>query len=169
MMNIMRSVWGRFQEDLSSNVLAALFVALAAVALGVCVGNELASQPEPFAPLAVSDVTINSRVDGVDGPAVRAGEHYNGTVTICNDDDEAQTITFIIQFERLMGPVHFVSDGSLQFPIEPGCDTLTGQSFQPLPDEVTPGQWRESTAAIVQRGDQKQTVSFVSDAFEVVP
>ncbi len=159
----------RFKEDLSSKIVAILFVAMGAATLGVCVGNELAAQPEVFAPLSISNVTINSRIEGIDGPAVQAGQHYNGTITICNDDDEPQTITFVIQFERLFGPVHFVSDGSLQFPVEPGCETLTGDSFQSLPEEVMSGQWRESTAAIVQRGDQKQTISFKSDAFEVVP
>lgn len=161
-------LWERFKEDLSSNVLAALIVAIGIVTAAVCVGNTLMAQPAVFAPLSVSDVTINSRLDGLDGPAVLVGEHYNGTITICNSDDEEQVITFVIQFERLMGPVHFVSDGSMQFPIGPGCATFTGESFQPLPDEVTPGQWRESTAAVVQRGDQKQTVSFVSEPFEVV-
>lgn len=159
----------RFKEDLSGNVLAALIIAIGLVTAAVCVGNELgAAQPEPFAPLMVSDVMINSRVDGIEGPAVRAGEHYNGTLTICNDDDEAQTITFVIQFERLTGPVRFVSAGSVEFPIQPGCETLTGDSA-PLPGEVTFGQWREATAAIVQEGDRKQTVSFVSEPFEVVP
>jgi hypothetical protein len=122
----------------------------------------------PFAPLAVSNVTINSRIPDRDSPAIRAGQHYNGTITICNNNDEIHTITFVIQLERLGGPVHFVSLGSVEFPIEPGCATLTGDSA-PLPEQVGPGVWRESSSAIVQRGDQKQTVSFVSEPFEVLP
>ncbi len=156
-----------FKEDLSSNVLAALIVAIGFVTAAVCVTNELATEAAPFAPLTVSDVTINSRVDGVDGPAVLAGGHYNGTLTICNADQQQQTITFIIQFERLNGDVHLVPAVSVQFPIEPGCATITGDSA-PLPMQVTPGRWREATAAVVQRGDQKQTVSFVSEPFEVL-
>ncbi len=136
---------------------------------GVRLTTQVWPGQEPFAPLSVSDVTINSRVDGVEGPATHAGEHYNGTLTICNDDDQAQTITFVVQFERLSGPIHFVSGGSpVEFPLEPGCATLTGDSA-PLPERVSAGLWRESTAASVQRGEQKQTVSFVSEPFEVVP
>lgn len=115
----------------------------------------------PFAPLTVSDVTINS-------PTVQAGQHYNGTITICNADDQQHTITFIMQLERLEGSVHFVSLGSMEFPVEPGCATLTGDSAA-LPPTVTPGQWRESSVAVVRQGDQRQSVSFVSDPFEVVP
>lgn len=149
-----------------------LSAAVAILALTMLVMSLLVANfwPTPglFAPLSVSDVTINSRVDGVDGPATHAGEHYNGTLTICNEDDEMQTITFVIQFERLSGDVHFISGGSVEFPIEPGCATLTGDSA-PLPERVRSGLWRESTAAIVQQGDQKQTVSFTSEPFEVVP
>lgn len=163
----MNSLLARFREDLGNNVLAALIVAIGIVTAAVCVGNEVTSEAAPFAPLSVSDVTINSRAGGVDGPAVHAGQPYNGTVTICNDDAEAQTITFVIQLERLSGPMRFVSLNSVAFPIEPGCGTFTGDS-QPLPPEVTRGLWRESSSAVVQRGDQKQTVSFVSDPFEVV-
>ncbi len=164
----------RFQEDLSGNIIAALIVAIGLVTGAVCVSNELLSEPAPFAPLSVSDVTINSRLDGIEGPAVRVGDHYNGTTTICNDNDNEQTITFIISFERLNGVVHRVPaeypDGgnTTQFPIDPGCHTLTGDSEVPLPPRVTAGQWRETTAAVVQRGDEKQTVSFVSEPFEVV-
>ncbi len=122
----------------------------------------------PFEPISVSDVTVNSRINGVEGPAVRAGEHYNGTIEICNTDDQAQTITFIIQVERLSGPVHFVDLDPVDFPKGPGCETLTGDSAS-LPAEVTPGQWRESSSAVVQEGKRKQTVSFVSEPFEVVP
>jgi hypothetical protein len=162
----MRHLWRNGGKGL---VLATLFFGVA-VGSTVAVLMVAAFWPDevPFTPLSVSNVTINSRVEGFDGPAVRAGGHYNGTVTICNENDEAHTITFIIQFERLDGPVHFVSGGSLEFPIEPGCDTLTGDSA-PLPDRVTPGPWREATSATVQKGDQKQTISFVSDAFQVVP
>ncbi len=163
---MLRFMWQNGSRPL---VLAIAFAVLAFTLLGVAfLVVSLWPTAEPFAPLSVSDVTIHSRVNGTDGPAVRASQHYNGTITICNHDDEAQTITFVIQFERLTGPVHFVSGGSVEFPVEPGCETLTGDSA-PLPDEVSPGQWRESTAAIVQRGDQKQTVSFVSEPFEVVP
>jgi hypothetical protein len=122
---------------------------------------------EPFAPLSVSDVTINSRVEGIDGPATHVGSHYNGTVTICNNSDDTHVLTFAIQFERLGGPIRFVGADSVEFPMQPGCETLTGDSA-PLPDEVIPGLWRESSSAIVQRGDQKQTVSFVSEPFEVL-
>lgn len=139
------------------------FTSLAVVFLVVMLWPEA----EPFAPLSVSDVTINSRIDGVDGPAVRAGGHYNGTIEICNNNEE-HTITFIIQLERLSGPVRFVSVDSVEFPVQSGCETFTGDSAS-LPEEVTPGVWRESSSAIVQRGEQKQTVSFVSDPFEVVP
>lgn len=121
-----------------------------------------------FAPLSVSNVTINSRVEGFDGPATHVGEHYNGTLKICNNDDQTHTITFVIQFERLSGDIHFVSGGSVEFPVEPGCIDATGDSA-PLPDMVTPGPWRESTSASVQQGDQRQTVSFVSEPFEVLP
>lgn len=143
-------------------VLACAAAILAVTALGgvLAVAN-LWPEQEPFAPLTVSDVTINS-------PIVQVGQHYNGTITICNDDEQAQTITFVIQLERLSGPVHFVSLGSVEFPVEPGCDTLTGDS-KPLPDRITPGLWREKSSASVQQGAQKQTVSFVSDPFEVVP
>lgn len=165
----MISSWlANFKDDLSGNAIALLIVVIGIVTAAVCVGNEFSRQPVPFAPLSISDVTINSRIDGIDGPAVRAGGHYNGTLTICNVDDQQQTITFIIQFERLSGPVRFVPATSVEFPIEPGCSTLTGDSA-PLPEEVIPGHWREATAAIVQRGDEKQTVSFVSEPFEVVP
>lgn len=160
--------WTTFKADLSSNVLAVLIVTIGFVTAAVCVSNELTSEAAPFAPLSVSDVTINSRIDGLDGPAVRERMHYNGTLTICNADDQQQTITFIIQFERLNGDIHFVPASSVQFPIEPGCHTLTGDSA-PLPIDVTPGRWREATAAVVQRGDEKQTVSFVSEPFDVVP
>jgi hypothetical protein len=122
----------------------------------------------PFAPLSVSDVEINTRVEGVVGPATYVGKSYKGTITICNNDNRTHTITFIIQWERLSGAVRFVSGGSIEFPMEPGCETLTGESA-PLPVEVSSGLWRESTAAIVQRGDRKQTVSFVSEPFQVVP
>ncbi len=132
----------------------------------VFIAVSLWPEESPFEPISISDVTINSRVGGVDGPAVRVGDHYNGTIEICNSHEDAQTITFIIQLERLSGPVHFVDFGSVEFPKEPGCETFTGDS--PLPVEVDAGQWREVTAAVVQRGAQKQTVSFVSDAFEVV-
>lgn len=149
---------------------------LATVFFGVAVGSAIAvllisafwPSEAPFSPLSISNVTINSRVEGFDGPTVRRGEHYNGTITICNDNDQTHTITFIIQFERLGEPVHFVSGGSIEFPVEPGCVTLTGDSA-PLPDRVTLGLWREATSATVQEGDRKQTVSFVSDGFEVVP
>ncbi len=127
------------------------------------------STPEPFMPISVSDVVIESRVEGVDGPATHAGESYKGTITICNNDNRTHTITFIIQWKRLSGAVRFVGGGSIEFPVEPGCITTTGESAA-LPVKVTAGDlWRESTAAIVQQGDQKQTVSFVSDPFEVVP
>ncbi len=150
-------------------VMATAFFAFATlVAAAVLLVTWLWPSEPIFAPLSVSDVTINSRVGGVDGPAVRAGGHYNGTLTICNSDGEPQTITFIIQFERLTEPIHFVPGGSIEFPVDPGCATLTGDSA-PLPAEVNDGLWRESTAAVVQRGDQKQTVSFVSDPFEVIP
>ncbi len=155
------------RDDLPGSILAACIVLIGLVIGGVCIGDALSSRPEPFAPLVISDVTINSRVEGIAGPATRVGQPYNGTLEICNGDDAAQTITFVIQFERLSGPVRFVSLGSVAFPKQPGCETLTGDSA-PLPPEVTPGRWRESTAAIVQQGDQKQTVSFVSDAMVVV-
>lgn len=162
----MRFLWQNGGKGL---VLALIFFGLAVLSVpAVLLGMWLWPSEAVFAPLSVSDVTINSRIEGLDGPAVRAGDHYNGTITICNDDEEEQTITFIIQFERLSGSVHFVSGGSVEFPIEPGCATLTGDSA-PLPEQVVSGQWRESSSAIVQRGKQKQTVSFVSDAFEVVP
>ncbi len=150
------------------NFSGAAFLIGVVLVVGVLAYDELFSGETIFAPLTVSDVTINSRVDGLDGPAVRVGDHYNGTITICNDDDEAQAITFVIQLEDLDDSVHFVSLGSVEFPIEPGCETFTGDSA-PLPDEITPGLWRESSVAIVQRGAQKQTVSFVSEPFEVVP
>lgn len=156
-----------FKEDLGGNVLAALIIAIGLVTAAFCVGNEFAPKVATFAPLSVTDVVINSRLDGVAGPAVELGGHYNGTLTICNDDDRAHTITFVIQFERLSGPIRFVSGGSVEFPMQPGCETLTGDSA-PLPNEVTPGLWRESTSAIVQQGDRKQTVSFMSEEFEVV-
>lgn len=122
---------------------------------------------EPFAPLSVSNVEINTRVNGIDGPAVLVGSHYNGTITICNHDNRMHTITFVIQFERLTGPMRFVATDSVEFPMQPGCQTMVGDSA-PLPRAVTPGLWRESSSAIVQQGDQKQTVSFVSEPFEVV-
>lgn len=121
-----------------------------------------------FAPISVSDVTVNSRIDGVEGPAVRSGESWIGTVTICNSDDKDHVITFAIGYERLSGPVFFADARSIDIPVQPGCETFTGDSA-PLPDDVTPGQWRESSSAIVQQGRQRQTVSFISDAFEVVP
>lgn len=127
------------------------------------------SEPPPiFAPLSVSNVTINSKVEGFGSPAVQVGGHYNGTIEICNSHSEQQTITFIIQVERLSGPVRFVDLSPVDFPKQPGCETFTGDS-EPLPIEITPGLWRESSSAIVQQGDQKQTVSFVSEPFEVVP
>lgn len=159
-------LWGNGGRPLVLSVAAAV-LALTILGISFLVTN-FWPKDEPFAPLSISNVTINSRVEGVDGPAVHAAEHYNGTLTICNGDDQTHTITFIIQFERLHGDIHFVSGGSLEFPIEPGCAMLTGDSA-PLPEAVTPGQWRESTSATVQRGDQKQTVSFVSEPFEVIP
>lgn len=150
-------------------------VAVAAVA--VLIGAALATlvntlflsgDDPPFTPITVSEVTVNSRVNGVDGPAVHVGEPWNGTVEICNSDDEPQTITFVIQVEKLGGPMRFVDLDPVDFPKEPGCETFTGDSA-PLPEEVTPGLWRESSSAVVQRGDQKQTVSFVSEPFEVLP
>lgn len=150
-------------------VVATLFFGFAVgSAIAVLLATAFWPSEVPFTPLSVSNVTINSRVEGFDGPAVRAGEHYNGTITICNNNAQPHTITFIIQFERLDGPVRFVSGGSIEFPVEPGCMTVTGDSA-PLPDQVTPGPWREATSAMVQEGDRKQTVSFVSDSFEVVP
>lgn len=162
----MRYLWQNGGKGL---VLSALFAGVAIGSLAAVLFATWVWPDEPiFAPLTVSDVTINSRLEGIDGPAVRAGDHYNGTIEICNRDDERQTITFIIQLERLSDPVHFVSFGSVEFPADPGCMTFTGDSA-PLPEEVASGLWRESSSAIVQRGDQKQTVAFVSDAFEVVP
>lgn len=146
---------------------AAAILSLTFLGMAFLVANFWPSEP-PFAPLTVSDVVINSRVDGVDGPATFVGSHYNGTITICNEGDQAHTITFIIQFERLTGPVRFVGANSVDFPVRPGCETLTGDSA-PLPEQVGPGVWRESSSAVVQRGDQKQTVSFVSEPFEVLP
>lgn len=146
---------------------AAAILALTALGMTLLVANLWPTQG-PFAPLSVSDVMISSRVEGVDGPATHVAESYKGTITICNDDDRAHTITFIIQWERLSGAVRFVSGGSIEFPVAPGCATVTGESAA-LPVEVSSGLWRESTAAIVQQGDQKQTVSFVSEPFEVVP
>ncbi len=162
-------LWNALRSDGSGLGTSIMLGFIAALGIFFIVQNTLSSNGPPFAPLSVSDVTINTRVEGVAGPAVRAGQHYNGTITLCNEDDEAQTITFVIQLERLFGPVHFVAAGSLQFPVDPGCETLTGDSFEPLPNEVSSGRWRESTAAIVQRGTERQTVSFISDAFEVVP
>ncbi len=164
----MRQLWDALRKDGSGLGTSILLGFIAALGVFFVVQNTLSSNGPPFAPLSVSDVTINTRVEGADGPAVRAGQHYNGTITICNEDDETQTITFLIQLERLGGPVHFVSFGSVEFRVEPGCATLTGDSA-PLPTRVTPGRWRESSVAIVQQGDQRQSVSFVSDAFEVVP
>jgi hypothetical protein len=143
---------------------ASSVITLAVVFIAVTVWPE----EEPFVPVTVSDVTINSRLEGVDGPAVRVGSHYNGTIEICNSDDEPHTITFVIQVERLSGPVHFVDLAPVDFPKQPGCETFTGDSAA-LPRAVTPGLWRESSSAVIQQGNNRQTISFVSDQFEVVP
>lgn len=165
-MNDFRWMWHNGQRPLLLAV-AISIISMTLLGMAFLVANYWPSD-EPFAPLMVSDVVINSRVDGVDGPAVHAEDHYNGTITVCNHDDQAHTITFIIQFERLEGPARFVGAASVEFPMRPGCETMVGDSA-PLPSAVTPGLWRESTSAVVQKGGQKQTVSFVSEPFEVLP
>lgn len=165
-MNVWRHLWRNGGRPL---ILATVYTLMAfATLVIVFLAVKFWPEEEPFGPITVSDVEILSRVEGVDGPATHAGGHYNGTITICNNNTDTHTLTFIIQFERLGGPVRLVSGGSVEFPKEPGCDTITGDSA-PLPEEVTPGLWRESSSAVVQQGKAKQTVSFVSEPFEVIP
>lgn len=165
----MMGLWHLWQNGGRLLVLAAAGAASSIVTLAVVfLAVTLWPEEGPFEPITVSEVTVNSRIDGVEGPAVRSGEPWSGTVTICNSDDKEHVVTFVIGYERLSGPVFFAEARSIDIPVQPGCETFTGDSA-PLPGDVTPGQWRESSSAVVQEGKHKQTVSFVSEPFEVAP
>ena len=162
----------RREHGLLAVSLIATSVALILISVAVIVALR---RPTPWAPLELyADQTVSSRVDGVDGPAVRVDEPLVVTGTKCVKADV--TVRGSSFWQSVDIPGTFIPGGSGVADLKAGCTTKT--FINPLPAGVIasaatgPRRWILSgTETPVRPNGKSEGVprTWRSEEFEVVP
>ena len=149
---------------LSVGLSAAAAIGFAVLAFVLFLGRE------NYHPLGVYSVmTVDSRIPGTAGPAVKAKDEVVITTTRCTNSDKPMETTgyaYWISRDGRTPVVKVQNNPPMLFLRPPGCDTRIFRIK--LPPEVTPGLWRLEAVDAARKGDLSQVVSYWSEDFRVV-
>lgn len=160
-------------------LLAAIVLPLAAIAiLGIVLfattRGSASFHPIEIRPPIVGSLKIANRVEGVDGPALHQSDLLHITPSgsrSCNTLDHPIQETVDVFYTALDVQFHQVKGlpAPLVRAMAPGCPEPMPSAGIALPAEVTTGRWTLTIQIVASDQGRDQTLTFVTEPFEVVP